>query len=338
VNERVVRISVIIPAYQAEKVIPFCLHAIRNSSYPPHEIIVVDDHSTDRTAIVGLKYSAVVLRAENHGPAAARNIGARNASGDVLLFIDSDVVIRPDTVARVSRHFQGESRVAAVFGSYDSEPAEQNFVSQYKNLQHHYVHQASNAEATTFWAGCGAVRRDVFWEVRGFDEARYSQPSIEDIELGQRLRTKGYRIALDKEMCVKHLKLWTFRSHVRTEIFNRAIPWSNLIFEHGKIVRDLNLTMSHRISAGLVWLLILCVPLLAIQGLFIVPLVVSLLLILLLNREFYRFFWKHRGLAFAMKSVPLHLLHYAYSAAAFTLCWTVHAVKHRRSRSTFSWS
>ena len=93
-----IKISVIIPAYQSDKVIPLCLQAIRESSEPPHEIIVVDDHSTDGTALIGLRYGAQVLQTETHaGPAAARNVGARKASGDVLLFIDSDVVIRPDT-------------------------------------------------------------------------------------------------------------------------------------------------------------------------------------------------------------------------------------------------
>jgi glycosyltransferase involved in cell wall biosynthesis len=333
------KISIIIPAREAENVLTACLKAIKHSLNPAHEIIVVDDHSTDHTAEIARASGARVLRMEKQaGPAAARNYGAREASADILLFIDSDVVIRPDTLGRVSSHFYRDD-IAAVFGSYDDDPAERGFVSQYKNLQHHFVHQNANDDAATFWAGCGAVRRKVFFEVGGFDEVKYPLPSIEDIELGYRLRAKGHRVLLDKQLCVKHLKRWTFRSHIRTEIFNRAIPWSKLILENGGMIRDLNLTMSHRISAALACLFIVLAPLLLVHYLFIIPMIVCLLGIVLLNRRFYGFFWKHRGFAFLLESVPMHLLHYASSAAAFALCGIVHSlrsVRRRRAPSGFS--
>ena len=77
-------------------------------------------------------------------------------------------------------------------------PRLQGVVSQYRNLLHHFVHQHGNSEASTFWAGCGAIRRSVFEEMGGFDEQRFPTPSIEDIELGYRLRQAGHRILLDK--------------------------------------------------------------------------------------------------------------------------------------------
>jgi GT2 family glycosyltransferase len=84
-----------------------------------------------------------------------------------------------------------------VFDSYDDETGEKNFISQYKNLFHHFVHQQSNTEAVTFWAGCGAIRQEIFDKVGGFDTARYARPSIEDIELGYWMRRMGYRLMLD---------------------------------------------------------------------------------------------------------------------------------------------
>ncbi len=80
--------------------------------------------------------------------------------------------------------------VSAVFGSYDDEPAERNFLSQYKNLLHHFVHQEGATDAGTFWAGCGAIRKDMFASVNGFNSEKYPYPSIEDIELGIRLKRK----------------------------------------------------------------------------------------------------------------------------------------------------
>jgi hypothetical protein len=72
-----------------------------------------------------------------------------------------------------------------VFGSYDDSPPAPAFTAQYKNLIHRYYHQRPRREASTFWAGCGAVRRSVFLGLEGFDVERYRVPSIEDIELAR---------------------------------------------------------------------------------------------------------------------------------------------------------
>src|SRR5262249_50067799 len=159
------------------------------------EIVVVDDASTDDSSTVASRLGARVFRLPaNAGPAAARNHGARHASGDILFFVDADVVVGPDAIARVGAALGRHPATAAVFGSYDATPVDSGIVSRYKNLLHHYVHQSGAAEASTFWAGCGAIRRAAFEEVGGFDEARYRRPSIEDIELGYRLRRAGHRI------------------------------------------------------------------------------------------------------------------------------------------------
>ena len=126
---------------------------------------------------------------QQSGPAAARNFGSQQARGD-MLFVDEDVVVHRDSIARVAASFENNPGLAAVFGSNDDEPAEKNFLSQYKNMFHHFVHQQSSAEAETFWR-CGAIDRRNFSAVGGFDGIRYRRPSIEDIELGDRMRQQG---------------------------------------------------------------------------------------------------------------------------------------------------
>lgn len=171
------------------------------------EIIVVDDDSTDNSVEIAGKYKVKIIRLKkNSGPAFARNCGAERASGDVLFFIDSDVVAGSDSIDKIRRVFAADKSIAAAFGSYDDAPAEKNFLSQYRNLLHHYFHQQNAAQAETFWVGCGAFRKSIFESIGGFNGNRFSRPQIEDIELGYRLRENDYKILIIKNLQVKHLK------------------------------------------------------------------------------------------------------------------------------------
>ncbi|HEX8137899.1 MAG TPA: glycosyltransferase [Pyrinomonadaceae bacterium] len=326
-------ISVIIPVHNGGEHLGQCLEAL-SAARGDFETIVVDDCSTDESADVARLGGARVFRLESRsGPAAARNRGAREASGSVLLFVDSDVLVKPSTVARVSAHFQAKPGLAALFGSYDDAPAATNFVSQYKNLLHHFVHQQGSREAGTFWAGCGAIRREIFFRVGGFNDTVYGAPSIEDIELGYRLRDAGFDIMLDRSVQVRHLKRWTLASLLRTDIFRRAAPWSKLMLERGSIPADLNLRMRERLSA-----LATVSALTLLASGFISPSLFSPALLLLailffLNRKLYAFFWRRRGLLFLAGAVPLHLLYYCYSTVVFALCWLFHIFRRKSART-----
>jgi hypothetical protein len=143
----------------------------------------------------------------------------------------------------------------------------------------------------------------------------------------------GYRILLDKDLQVKHLKHWKWRGCLKTDIFDRAVPWSQLILESGFLPCDLNLQPSHRISAFLVGILVLTVIvlLLGTLNLFSFPadifFMASLALIaalLILNRKMYGFFYRERGPKFAIMAIPLHFLYYFYSSSSFAACWLLH--------------
>ena len=326
-------ISVIIPVYNGEKFLPGCLDALVSGSYRDYELIVVDDCSTDRSVEISRAKGARVLKTSRQsGPGGARNLGAQEARGEVLFFVDADVVVKPDTLERVAANFMDHPEVASVFGSYDDEPAEKNFISQYKNLFHRFVHQQARSEAETFWAGCGAIRRDVFLAVDGFDAERYPRPAIEDIELGYRMRSRGHRILLDKQLQAKHLKRWTLKSMLHADIFCRAVPWSMLIFESKGMVNDLNLQTTDRISAGLLGLSLLLLPFTVLMPQLLLLIVVMLAAIPILNHKLYRFFYDRKGLAFAILAFPLHLLYYLYSATTFVLCWLSFTFRHKKAQ------
>lgn len=321
-------ISVIVPVYNGSKFLPTCLDGLFSSDYSKFEVIVVDDGSTDDSAEISRKKGATVIPSERRqsGPAAARNLAAKIAKGDILLFVDADVVVKIDTLTKVANAFQTQPEISALFGSYDDEPGEKNFLSQYKNLQHHYVHQISNPEASTFWAGLGAVRRDVFLSIGGFDCVKFAIPSIEDIELGVRLRAAGHRILLDRNIQAKHLKRWEIVSLIKTDIFCRAVPWSKLILTSQGMINDMNLKTADRLSSVFVALSLLVFPLIFGKPLLLLILAFFLLTILLLNWKIFRFFREKKGLLFAVFTFPWLFLYFFYSGVTFVSCWFVFAL------------
>ncbi len=252
-------ISIITPAYNAEKDLAAALAALSQSKVAPTELIVVDDGSQDGTAMVAREFGARVISTKSKsGPAHARNQGARHAKGDLLLFLDADVCVHPDTIGRIVAEFEQNPDLDALMGSYDDKPTAPDLLSQYRNLLHSFIHRESNQDAKSFWAGCGAIRRTVFLEHGGFDES-YTEPGIEDIELGVRLTKAGCKIALLPSIQVTHLKAWGVRRLVSTEFFHRAVPWTRLILREGSMPCDLNLRWSHRLSVALGCLMLLIV-------------------------------------------------------------------------------
>jgi GT2 family glycosyltransferase len=311
-------ISIVIPVYQGGEAFKECLSSLKLFAPPETEIIVVAD-GDEESANVAEKFGFRVLRsAKTGGPAKARNLGASSAKGDILFFIDADVTVSAQTIPQVSRVFSQEPDLAALIGSYDDMPGSLNFLSQYKNLFHHYTHQAGKEEASTFWGACGAMRREIFLKMGGFDES-YRAPCIEDIELGYRLKQLGYKIKLCKNIQVKHLKRWGIISLLRADFFYRAIPWTALILRDRQLNNDLNLQWSSRMSVILVYALLVA---LAVAWWWspgwLAALVLSLTLVVI-NSSVYRFFYNKRGMVFAIRTIPWHWLYYLYSGLAFAI-------------------
>lgn len=319
------KIAVIVPVHNGGVSFRRCLASLAEAAPAPAEIIVVVDGGNDGSAQLAERFGAKVLRTpEARGPARARNLGAREAEGDILFFVDADVTIPIDALAQIAEAFDNDPELAALIGSYDDMPSAANFLSQYKNLFHHYVHQTASTTASTFWGACGAIRREVFLKLNGFDE-NYLQPCIEDIELGYRLKQAGYRIRLCKALQVKHLKRWEMGSLLRTDFSQRALPWASLILQRGQFVNDLNLKFSSRASVALVYGFACAAAGAVWQTSLLVIAAVCGALLLVLNTSVYRFFQRKRGLGFALKTVPWHWLYFFYSGLAFALAVARHA-------------
>lgn len=324
--------SVVVPARRCAGTLERALGALLASDIPRSlwELIVVDDDSGDDTPDVAERMADVVVRlgAGPRGPAYARNRGVERARGKYLVFVDADVCVHASTLRGFADLFRDQPIVSAAFGAYDEAPAAQGVVSQYRNLLHHYTHMTHAGDATTFWAGCGAVSRDAFLRVGGFDERRFRRPQIEDIELGYRLSAHGYRIVLQPAIQATHLKHWSLWRMVRTDFNDRAVPWMRLLLERGEVigggalnVRDTEKWLTILVGTAALsvvaaiatrtpaWLLLAasCVAL-VIGG----------------NARMLAWLARRRGAAFAMCVVPLHLLHYAGNCVAIAWSSALH--------------
>jgi len=315
-----------------------CLASLAAHKHEILEFIVADDGSTDGAVKYAEEFGARIIRVgSRRGPANGRNLGALAAQGDIILFLDADVCVHEDTISRIRQRFEAEPELGALFGAYDTQPEATGLVSQFRNLLRCFVHRTGSQNASTFWTGCGAIRREIFLESQGFDLS-YSVPCIEDIELGMRLVKKNIRIALDPAIQVKHLKNLTMTAMVKTDIQQRGIPWTLLILESGKLPNDLNVSWANRLSVATTFMMVLLVfaallgsllgmtpdlPVAPWAGLILAP---ALLLgaVVALNGRFYRFLAEHRGLGFASASVPLHLIYFLCCGLALIAGVAIH--------------
>ena len=299
------RLSAIVPATGAPPALRRCVDAIRAAEEPPEELVVVEEASAP-------------------GPAAARNEGARRASGDVLVFVDADVIVHRDAFRLVRAAFAREPRLDALFGAYDDEPEAAGLVSRFRNLLHHHVHVSSAGPATTFWAGLGAVRREAFLAAGGFDAARYPRPSIEDVELGLRLTAAGARIELDPRLRGTHLKAWTLLGMIRSDLLDRGVPWVSLLLERRTRSSALNLGSRHRASAAAS---VACLAALAARRPRSSAAAAAVLVVL--NARFYALLARRLGAAGAVAGVGLHAVHHLTAVAALPAGALAHALGRR---------
>lgn len=326
-------LSVIIPFHRGTASLCRCLIAVRESvsaAGVPCEIIVAADGTPAGEGLheaASAAAASVVALSERSGPAAARNRAAATATGDVLVFVDADVVIARDALGRIADFFARDPSAAAVFGRYDDTPSAPGLVSRAKNLAHAYVHLTSNRSATTFWAGLGAIRRGAFEEVGGFDE-RFTRPSVEDIELGYRLSAAGHRIAIEPDIQGQHLKRWSFGGAFLSDVVDRGVPWTRLLHRYKQLRPDLNLTYRGRLAVGSAGLFVFAVgaALWLQSAAWLVAALCAAATIAVCDAPLLQFLAGRGGWAFAVRAVPWRIAHHIASGLAWVVGTVLAAV------------
>ncbi len=212
------KISVIIPAHNSEHVLLECLESLKASTYAVDEIIVVNDGSSDNTLSVAEKCGVKTVNLDGHHDANyCRNKGAEVATGDILLFLDSDIVVQPDTIQHVLEAFSDEN-TDGIVGLYSTRHRHKNLASQYKNSWIRYSYLKSDPKIDWIFGAVTAIRKDVFWRVGGFDVTLIAKYGGEDLELGKRMTKSAYRIILSQEIEVEHLKHHTLVSLFKNDL------------------------------------------------------------------------------------------------------------------------
>jgi hypothetical protein len=316
-------LTLVVPTISWEEPFGTCIRTSLAVLGPEDEVLVVFDGEPPTPPVWLLQSRATLLSSgRRSGPAAARNHEARRAQGDILLFVDPDVQVHPDAIAGIRARFAAAPELAAVFGCYDDTPADPGLLSRFRNLLHHHTHSSHPGPACTFWAGCGAVRRQAVLDLGGFDAEAYHQPCIEDIEFGLRLHDAGGRILLDPAIKGTHHKRWTLGLIVHNDILQRAIPWSRLLLSRCRLPATLNLSSSARLSAGPSLLMPGALAAAAAsrsapQPWALLVLVGCLGLFLQINRSFLGLVWRQGGLRLAATGTALLTLDLIYSSLSF---------------------
>ena len=231
-----------IPVYNASLTLKECLDAIFNSSFKDFEVIVVSDKSTDNSVEIAKQYQCQIIELkENRGPGFARNSGAKVANGEVLLFIDSDVIINKEALNCLVNKFS-ETDVNIAQGIYSHEPTYKSIFTQYQQSFYCYYSWASNIKHTSsLITNCFAIRKKIFVDLKGFN-TDIKGATCEDEEFGYVLIEKGYKILILRELNGKHrvnysltklvkrnfaIYIDTTKSYLRNRTYVKKVKQSN---------------------------------------------------------------------------------------------------------------
>jgi glycosyltransferase involved in cell wall biosynthesis len=256
-----ISVSIIIPTFNGSTRIGNCLDALlKQTAILDAEILVVNDGSTDNTVEVVAQYSAVRLITQaNTGPAAARNRGACEAAGSIILFTDDDCVPLPDWLSAMIQPFQ-DPEVAAVKGIYRTRQTQlvPRFVQiEYEDRYRLMAGLDSIDFIDTYSAG---FRRDKFLEMNGYDTT-FPVACAEDAELSYRMSACGYKMKFVPAAIVYHTHpntLWRYLKKKYKFAFWRVLavrknPNKALKDSHTPQLMKLQLLLAPALTIALAW-------------------------------------------------------------------------------------
>lgn len=255
------KVSVVIPVFNGEKVIGECIEALLNQETKHnYEIIVVNDGSRDRTEKIvkemqeknkGKKNKKIkYLFQENKGPAHARNNGAGNATGEIIIFTDADCVASPNMVEELVKPIEeSKGEIVGVQGSYKTKQRE--LVARFGQIEIEERYRLMEKKKYIDFIGtyCCAYDKKVFLEAGGFDTG-FTMASGEDPELSYKLAREGRKLVFNRKAFCYHTHPNSLWKYLRTKYY-RAYWRIPLYSKHkGKIVKDSYTPQSLKLQIG----------------------------------------------------------------------------------------
>lgn len=267
-----IKYSVIVPAYNSINTIKDCLNALTHQSISmeDYEIIVVDDGSTDRTDNIVKKFPVKYLRQANQGPAAARNHGAREAKGEIILFTDSDCVPASDWIEEMVRPFE-KPDIVAVKGAYRT--SQSALVARFAQIEFEerfeILKRAKSIDMVDTYSA--AYRRDLFWQAGGFDES-FPVANNEDTDLSYKLSSAGHRMVFNQNAVVSHLRHPDTLKKYAVQKFWRGY-WRMMVYKRfpQKMVKDTYTPLGLKLQILLIFCIMPFVVLSAILNMSLYP-------------------------------------------------------------------
>lgn len=235
-------VSVVIPVYNGAETMPPVLAALYDSSFSDFEVVVVNDCSPDNTlevlASLAERYPhRLVDFDENMGVSKARNAGAREARGEIILFIDADCIVLPDTIELCVKRLR-EGECVCVGGAYTLDPWDDDFYSIFQSIYINYVE--TKVEHPDYIAThCMAIWKKTFEEFGGFIEDYFigHAASVEDVELSHRLIAAGHKLCRPRGILVRHMFGFDLKRSVKNAL-KKSKYWTMYSLYNRDVMQD----------------------------------------------------------------------------------------------------
>ena len=297
-------ISIVIPTYNAERFITPLLESVFRNKIEEMEVVIVDDCSTDDTVETARKYPVNMIQLQkNGGPARARNIGAEAAKGEIIFFLDSDVIVLDGAIKEVRDHFERDPSAKCVIGVCSTEPLNKGFVPAYMAM-FEYIHliETPGHKVSVFAPRCGAVRKDFFWKIGGYNES-YKGADVEDFELARRINRVD-SIILNPQIRVRH-QFANFKQALRI-YFKRTVMWVHLLFKVKKLDNAGPTSPSNGVAAICAFFSILSLVLIPFSAFALYLFAFFIIVYVISNMKWWNFMRNEKGLFFALRALLLN--------------------------------
>jgi glycosyltransferase involved in cell wall biosynthesis len=297
INELNLNISIVIPVFNSQSTLHQCLNSILEAINENDEVIIVNDGSTDKSLEMIKNFSdfKIINNKKNYGAGASRNIGALHSTSEIILFVDSDIIVDKKHLAKVREHFLKNISCDAITANLNTKNFDSNFFTDYKNLYMDYVLSKSHSSVNYIYGSFCAIRKNVF--LKWPEDIKY----VEDSFWGLKLHRNGIVINFINDIKVIHLKKYSLISLLRNDFqvassFSRAFVdfkrWETLYtkdnFGHTSKKQKISVLLS--------------VLVLISYGISIKFSMFFILIWLFLNLSFFKYFVSNRNFLFALKT------------------------------------